>query len=275
MDPEIGRRTWRALETYHATIYFAPEGRREYASLGTTSRMNAYFLSRAAPMGAVPAEVVIATFFNFEPGFVREEMGDGWEIAGPQAFVEARQRAADAMIRRALGDGVEGPEVAEAARLARTAAEAACTRPEGRPLFAGHASLAWPEVPHLVLWQAQTLLREFRGDGHIAALVLAGLDPCEALVSHAASGEVPADVLRSSRRWSDGQWSAAIRRLADRGLVEPDGTFTPEGRAQRAEIEARTDELAVGPYAVLGEEGCHRLCELARPLSQALAGAPS
>ncbi|MEN3271540.1 MAG: hypothetical protein V7636_301, partial [Actinomycetota bacterium] len=63
-----------------------------------------------------------------------------------------------------LGDAIESPELIEAAELARRAAEVACERPEGRPLFAGHASLPWPEEPHLVLWHAQTLLREFRGD---------------------------------------------------------------------------------------------------------------
>ncbi|MFY9927456.1 MAG: hypothetical protein WAK82_05590 [Streptosporangiaceae bacterium] len=35
------------------------------------------------------------------------------------------------------------------------------------------------------------MLREHRGDGHIAALQVAGLDPCEALVSFAAIGPAP------------------------------------------------------------------------------------
>ncbi len=255
---------------YHGAIYFAPEARREYSAVGTTSRMNGYFLSRAAPMGAVPAEVVIATFFNFEPGFVRTSMGAAWEIAGPATFVAARLRAADALLRRALGDSVGSAEVAEAAELAREAAEVARARPHGRPLFAGHAALDWPDEPHLVLWHAQSLLREFRGDGHIVALVRAGLDPCEALVSHAASGDVTAEVLRSSRSWSDEDWAAAVGRLVGRGLVGADGAFTDAGRAQRHEIESLTDELALAPYAALGEDGCDRLRELGRPLAEAV-----
>jgi hypothetical protein len=270
MDPAIGRRTWRTLEPCHGAIYFVPEARREYEALGTTSRMNGYFLSRAAPMGAVSAEVVIGTFYNFEPGFVLEAFGDGWAIAGPAQFVDARLRAADAMMRRAWGDRIVTAEVAEAASLARSAAEVACGAPGGRPLFAGHAALDWPDEPHLVLWYAQTLLREFRGDGHIVALLQAGLDPCEALVSHAASGEVTIDVLQNTRRWSDEQWRAAAERLAERGLVDADGAFTAAGRAQRDDIEALTDRLALEPYAALGEAGCARLRELGRPLSEAL-----
>lgn len=275
MEPDIGRRTWRALELYHGAIYFVPEARTEYEALGTTSRMNGYFLSRAAAMGAVAPEVVIATFYNFEPDFVRESIGTGWDIATPAEFVGARFRAADGMLRRSLGDHLDSDGMAEAADLARIAAEAARAAPAGRPLFAGHASLAWPDESHLVLWHAQTLLREFRGDGHIAALVQAGLDPCEALVSHAASGDVSVDALRSSRRWSDEQWDAAVARLVERGLVDPDGSFTPAGRAQRDEIEALTDRLALLPYAALGEVGCARLRELGRPLADAVGAAIS
>ena len=68
-----------------------------------------------------------------------------------------------------------------AAELARTATEG-CTA-AGRPLYAAHASLPWPDAPHLALWHAITLLREFRGDGHIACLVDAGLDGIDALVA--------------------------------------------------------------------------------------------
>ena len=149
-------------------------------------------------MGAVGADTVIATFFNFNPALVRDAIPEAWDMASPAAVLEARVAAADAALRRMLGDAVGSPEMQRAAGLARRAAEQAAIRYEGRPLFAAHAGLPWPEAPHLVLWHAQTLLREFRGDGHIAALVVHDLDPVEALGLHLATGELPEAFLQDA-----------------------------------------------------------------------------
>ena len=126
-----------------------------------------------------------------------------------------------------------------------------------------------------MLWHAQTLLREFRGDGHIAALVGEGLDGVEALLTHAASGDVPAAVLRATRAWPEDQWRAGVERLRERGFLTGDDepTFTDAGRALRQRIEDRTDELAVAPYAALGEDGCDRLRALGRDLSRRVVDA--
>ena len=235
--------------------------------------MTGYFASRAAPMGAVHAEVVIATFFNFDPDLVRRSMDGVWERVIPTEVLAARRRGADRMIRAHAGSFVDTPDLAEAAELARTAALAACERPEGRPLFAGHVSLAWPDEPHLVLWHAQTLLREYRGDGHIVALTVEGLDGCEALVTHAAAGDVSADILRATRQRTGDDWLAAEERLRERGWLDPDLALTELGRERRDAIEARTDELAAAPYDAIGVEGCARLRALCRPVSQAMMGA--
>jgi hypothetical protein len=224
-------------------------------------------------MGAVGADVVMATFYNFDPDLVRRSMDGVWATASPDQLLAARLRGADRMIRRLVPEGACSPEIAEAAELARIAALAACERPEGRPLFAGHASLPWPDEAHLVLWHAQSLLREFRGDGHIVVLVAEGLDGCEALVTHAAAGDVPADALRTSRQRTDDDWAAAVDRLRSRGWIDADGRFTELGRSRRAGIEARTDELSLAAYAALGPERCERLRELARPVSKAMMGA--
>jgi hypothetical protein len=188
-------------------------------------------------------------------------------------MLEARLRGADRMIRNHAAAFVDTSELAEAAQLARTAATAACDRPAGRPLFAGHASLPWPDEPHLVLWHAQSLLREFRGDGHIAALTVEGLDGCEALVTHAAAGDVSADILRATRQRSGDDWLAAEERLRERGWLDPDLAVTELGRERRDWIEARTDELAAAPYDAIGVDGCARLRELCRPISTAMMGA--
>jgi hypothetical protein len=273
MDPTTARKTWRTLEPIHGAIYFAAEAREEYATLGIDDRMVGYFASRAAPMGAVAADVVIATFFNFDPGLVRRSMAGVWDLVTPVDVLAARLRGADRMIRAHAGAFVGSAEIAEAADLARAAAMAACERPEGRPLFAGHASLPWPDEPHLVLWHAQSLLREYRGDGHIVALAVEGLDGCEALVTHAAAGDVSADILRATRQRSGDDWLAAEERLRERGWLDPDLAFTELGRERRDWIEARTDELAAAPYDAIGVDGCARLRELCRPISKAMMAA--
>ncbi len=273
MDAVIARKTWRTLEPIHGAIYFATQAGEEYRSIGLDDRMTGYFASRSAAMGAVSAEVVIATFFNFDPDLVRRSMSGVWESVTPGAVLAARSRGADRMIRAHAGAFVDTPEIAEAAELARAAALAACSRPEGRPLFAGHVSLPWPDEPHLVLWHAQSLLREFRGDGHIAALTVEGLDGCEALVTHAAAGDVSAEILRATRQRTGDDWLAAEERLRERGWLDSDLAFTARGRDRRDSIEARTDELAAAPYDAIGVDGCVRLRELCRPISQAMMGA--
>lgn len=267
MEPNTARRMWRGLEPTHSMIYFVPEGGEEYAAVGLKGSRMGYFASRAVPLGPVPADVVIATFFNFHPDLVRRAIPDAWSLASPADIIDARLRAVDRALRRLLGhDIVDDPKLAEAAGLARKATEG-CS-PQGRPLYAGHASLAWPSEPHVALWHAIALLREFRGDGHIAALVTAGVGPCEALVFHGATGEVPKELLQKSRAWSDDEWSATEASLRDRGLLDADHTLTAEGAALHQEIESATDLQAMAPWEHLGQAGCDRLLELGRQLSR-------
>jgi hypothetical protein len=180
--------------------------------------------------------------------------------------------AADAALRRTLGDSVDSPDMARAAVLARTAAEAATDEIQGRPLFAGHARLAWPDAPHLILWHAQSLLREYRGDGHIAALTAAGLSGVEALVVHAATGEVSASILKATRAWSDEDWAAAVDSVRARGWLADgeDLQLSESGASHRQAVEDTTDRLAVRAYRALGEEACAELRTLARPFSKAV-----
>ncbi|MCW2667799.1 MAG: hypothetical protein JWN57_2761 [Frankiales bacterium] len=275
VTPDIARSTWRAVEPLHSMIYFAPEGREEYSALGFDLKANpaqAYFPARAAAMGAVGPDVVTATFFNFSPSVVAFGMTGAWDVASPADLVAARFRAVDRALRRLLGDRVDGPEVAEAAELARTATQGCA--PEGRPLYAAHAALDWPEQPHVALWHAQSLLREYRGDGHIAALVHQGLSGLEAAVLHVAVGDSwSRKGLQSTRGWSDAQWDGAVESLAGRGWLQLDGSFTDEGRARRQRLEDDTDRLSVPPYAHLGAEGCARLAELGTPLARLVVDA--
>ncbi|MGI8664238.1 MAG: SCO6745 family protein [Acidimicrobiales bacterium] len=270
MGPDDARRLWRALETYHGMIYFAPEAAEEYEGVGLEPGPMGYFASRSAPMGAVRGEVVVATFYNFEPSLVLSVVPRAWSLATPEVVLDARLRAADRALRRMLGDDVVGGrDVEEAAVLARAAAEACA--PHGRPLFAGHASLPYPDEAHLVLWHAASLLREFRGDGHIASLVTHGIGPLTALVLHAGTGLVPPALLRATRAWPDKAWEAEVARQQVEGMIDAQGALTAEGAAWRGEVDAETDAAAVAPYAHLGVDGCARLREIGKRLSTVIA----
>jgi hypothetical protein len=269
LEPLVARKMHRTVEAYHGMIYFASEAAYEYAALGLGDGdfHKGYFASRASAMGEVPGEVVVATFFNFEPSLVLSAVPSCWTVASPADWQAARLRAVDRALRSTLGEQVEGPDMDEAASMAR-AASSFC-EPAGRPLFAGHRSLPWPDAPHLQLWHAITLLREFRGDGHIAALVAAEVEPCEALVLHDGTGVLPPGVLQSTRAWSGEAWDAARDRLRGRGWMDGN-ELSQRGIDAREDIEHRTDELAMAPWRALGEEGCRRLRELVRPLSKAI-----
>lgn len=272
LSPALARETWRLAEPVHGMIYFAQE-RELYATIGLRGQRMGYFASRSAALGTPGAMTVIATFYNFCPALIRRAIPDAWTLADRGAILATRVAVADGALRRVLGSAVDSPEMAEAAALAKRGALAAGDFTEGRPLFAAHAELDWPDAPHLVLWHAQTLLREFRGDGHVAALTVEGLSGIEALISHCASGAYPPDALRLSRGWSEDEWAAGVDGLRERGLVAEDMTLTETGRRQRQWLEDRTDDLSVAAYAALGEDGCKRLGELVRPWAEALSGA--
>ncbi|GAA1649674.1 hypothetical protein GCM10009733_053390 [Nonomuraea maheshkhaliensis] len=229
-----------------------------------------YFASRAAAFGPVSAEAVIATFYNFNPQVVRKAIPAAWHLASPADILDARLNAADTTLRRVLGDAVDSPEMSHAAELAREAAQAISGELSGRPLYAAHTALPWPAAPHLVLWHAATLLREFRGDGHLAALLAAGLSGIEALVTHAATGAVPAETLRTTRGWTETDWAAAESRLEERGRLR-DGLLTEQGRGEREAIEEATDRMSRAPYAALGDDRCQELSFLVRPWSKQVA----
>jgi hypothetical protein len=259
------RQMWQLLEPVHAVVYYAPEVFEEFAALGydVTTRWPSYFALRSAPLGAPSAELVSSTFYSFNPKMVAAHIP---AISGQADILQARLCGVDRALRRLLGEQINSPELVEAAHLAKTVAQAANT--VGRPLAAANAALPWPEEPHLVLWQAATIIREHRGDGHIAALLTAGLDGCEVLVSFAAVGAAPVEVF-ASRQWSADEWAAARARLVERGWVDADGNATAAGKEGREAVERVTDELAAAPWQAIGP-ATGRLAQLVMPVTMAI-----
>ncbi len=252
------------------TTVFAPDVSRAFDELGV-GQAERYFATRVAPLGPASASVVVATFFNFSPAAVAVAIPGVWERFTPRQLLDAQLDGVQRKLARALA-GVDGDVVEEAAGLLGRAAAAACERPEGRPLFAGYASLPWPDDPYLRLWHAHYLLREFRGDGHIAVLASEGLTGLEALQLHIAFVPAVGPVFRATRGWSDDQWDASLETLQGRGWLTTDDelTLTPAGRAYREEIEGRTDARNVPAYEAVGDDGCARLLEVGAAIASAL-----
>lgn len=271
------RRMWKALEPYHAITYFSPETRQATDALGLKGGWMSYFGCRAAPLGAVGPELVAAMFYNFHPAMVARSLPDAWTYATPEQLLDARLTAVDNAVRRLFPDAPpyqtvwSGDAVKRAAELARRAAELAPVA--GRPIAAANAALEWPDEPHLVLWHATTILRESRGDGHVAALVAAELSPCQALVTISAAGGPAKEVFQLNRRWSDDEWAAASDDLRSRGLLDADGALTGAGRALRQQVEDTTDALADQGWRALGDEHADELHDAVWPMSAVLMSA--
>jgi hypothetical protein len=266
LPDRAGRRCHNALNALHSALYFSPALGKELSPYGIDDPYAVNLASRSAPLGAVGAGTVTAAFYNYSHALVARFVPEVWDAASPETVLAARMRAADTMLRKLLGEEtVHSPEMTEAARLALRAAES-CTR-AGRPLYSANADLPVPppeQSPHLALWHAATLLREHRGDGHIAALQHAELDALEALVSHTASGRgMRPTWVMSTRGHNEQDWAAAQQRLSGRGLLDADGELTEQGIALRKHLEEETDRLDRRPYELLGAEGVARLTELA------------
>jgi len=269
-DLAAPRRRWHLTEPVHAVVYFAPEIPEADAALGLRGFWMSYFAGRAAPMGPVTAPVVTATFYNFAPRLVERALPDAWSFADPSAVLATRLVTVERVLRRLLGDRAAGPEMVRAAGVALEAAVACPV--EGRPLAAAWAGVldrADELAPSVGLWLALTVLREHRGDGHVAALVTEGVDGCEAHVLLAATGAVTRQGQQRARAWTDVQWEAAADRLVERGWLTPDGSsLSPAGRNGRARVEDTTDRLASAPWTVLGPAAAERFDELLWPLAE-------
>ncbi len=270
LPPGLAARAHRAVEPLHSFMYFVPEAEQELTAVGLRPGRMPYFASRSAPMGAVTAAVTAATFYNFNPAVVAKYLPRAWSLASVADVLAARLRIVDRAYRRVFGSDVaSAPEIAELLALLRPAVTDLPV--EARPLFAGHAALPWPDDPHLALWHAVTLEREYRGDGHSVVLQHHGLSGLAALVTKTATGrDFPVAAAKATRGWSDEQWAAEEARLAGRGLLTADGRLTPDGEALRAALETDTDRLEDDLWTRLDPATLDRVVELGKALSRAL-----
>jgi hypothetical protein len=269
MDRSVVHDVHMAINLAHRPVYFVPEAAEEYAGLGVKGQ-GSYFASRAAPMGAVPIEVVIATFYNFSPLAVASVMPGVWDAASPESWQAARFRVVARAFERVAVDMSTDDIVEALSIIDPVVAELVLA---GKPLAAANAAVALPDDPIVALWQQVTVVREWRGDAHIAVLVANDIGPCECLVLQVGTGRFPLRLAQLTRRWDESQWADAVANLAARGWAAADGTLTPAGIAERDRLEAETDRLCESIWWPVGDRGAARLRELIAPIHAAMDAA--
>jgi hypothetical protein len=270
MDPRTPRLMWNLFEPVHAVTYFAEEPRLAAAELGLTGFWAGYVVFRAAPLGPVGPAVVTAAFHGFAPARVSKVLPQAWDAVSPAPAIEARATSTAAALRTiCAAAGVGDDHVTRAADALEQAAAAVDVA--GRVLAAANVALPLRRDPYERLWQATTVLREHRGDGHVATLVALGVSPVESHLLKITAGESEERSVRLGRAWDDEQWAAGRARLHDRGWTDPAGDLTPAGHAARDDVERRTDEAASGPWRSLGGAASIEVAALLRPIANAVA----
>ncbi|QNS08150.1 SCO6745 family protein [Streptomyces xanthii] len=271
----IARRMYELLEPLCLVTFFAEECNQELAALGHRTYWDGYFASRAAPLGRVPAQVVHAAFYNFADGEVARHIPRAWETIPPEESLAARERGSAASLRRILGAELAGsPGLVRAADLTAEAARSAPT--EGRVMYAAMRTVPVPEDPVARLWHCATVLREHRGDGHIAALLSERIGGTEAhVLSALEQGIHPPESFGRIHHLPKERLAAVMDGLRERGIVDADGYFTDAGRATKQRIEALTDDLAAAPYEALAPADLAELIAVLEPISAKVVAAGS
>lgn len=268
----LARRMFELVEPIGVIPYSADEPNEAMFALGFTRYWDTYFAGRAAPLGSsVPADVVHALFYNFAPGEVARHIPQVWSTTTPEAAIAAHQEGCVKALRRILGDLVETPDFVRAGELLTTAATSASL--DGRPMYAALRALPVPEEPVARLFHAASLLREHRGDGHIAALMTEGIRGLEAHVLLALDLGIPAPAFGRIHHLPAIQLTDLVDLMKARGLIEDESTFTAEGRRVKDRVEALTDDLAVAPYEVLDPADLDELVGLLAPIARELTAA--
>jgi hypothetical protein len=181
--------------------------------------------------------VVCAAFAAFKPAAVESAVTAGWAKTTPDALLEKRLAGATAQLERLLGDAAAPADVARATEILYSLTDG--VDPSGRTLYSGLSMLPHPETPFGDLWHAADLVREHRGDGHIAAWI-PHVDSTEITVLTELFWGIPARSYVFTRGWSEDEVDAAYDRLRERGLVDG-AQLTAAGMELREEIERATD----------------------------------
>lgn len=234
------RNFWKATASIHHVVYAHPSANERFTSLGLKGGWMPYFASRSAPLGEPGPHAVTATFQVVAPRAVEKVIPAAWGLAERQAILDTRLAIGALGVSEKFGTPTT--ELVDALEDINARIDFA-----GRPMAAALADLPTPTDLVGRLWHAASILREYRGDSHLAGLIAAGINGVDALVLEAATGRVPAD-FPTSRGWNDAELAASADRLRERGWLDADGAATEAGVAAREELENTTDRSCAAGF---------------------------
>jgi hypothetical protein len=267
----MARRMFELVEPIGVIPYSADEPNEAMFALGFTNYWDTYFAGRAAPLGLAAPEVVDALFYNFAPGEVARHIPKVWRTTTPEAAIAARRTGCVKALRRILGDRIDSPAFPRTADLLTKAATSAPV--EGRPMYAALRAVPVPDDAVARLFHAASLLREHRGDGHIAALMIEDIGRLEAHVLLALDMGLPAEKFGRIHHLPAAQIAAVVDGMRARGLIGDDGWLSQRGHAVKRRVEALTDDLAAKPYESLAPDELDELMAGLAPLATLLLAA--
>lgn len=234
-----------AVEPLAAHGIWARETNQRYEQIGLDF-LSGYVRGRAASLGDVPAAVVLASFGVFAPTFLRPLYEASLGIVPRAKVLEARTEGTVASLRRILGEA----DIAKLVHWLWTGlGELDGT---ARPLFSGLLALDRPDDPLGQLWRACELIREHRGDSHLAVCICAGLGPVEMNILTELYCGMPLGSYTATRGWGSEAIGAAVEGLEEQGIIEGN-RLTEAGHQVRHALERQTDQMEQPLVDVLGE----------------------
>lgn len=245
------RRLSQLIEVLHATAYFSPEVGAAYAELGLRGFWRGYFAGRTSAVFLYEPDADAARitdlFGGFAPGMVARAIPEVWTITTPAAAYAARRDAAGAALATTITKYTTRTQ-----KVLADLAKRIGDHLDDAPMAAAEAARPDPEDRGASAWHWATVLREFRGDMHLAAVREAGLNWPAMHVLVEPTGRLDPEQ-REFRGWSEEEWQAARDDLEAAGLYG-----TPAGAEIIEKIEFDTDArvaAALGNAPVLSLTG--------------------
>ncbi len=266
LPQSAARRLRDAIEPIATIGWWSRPAAEAAAALGLDF-FGAYVWGRAAPLGSdTPPDVVVSSFGVFAPEMIRATLLAARRVTNRDQVLAARATGATI----GLTDACASVDPSVVNRLGQRLMEAVRDLDGvGRTLFSGLRALPVPDDPCGRLWRAAELVREHRGDGHLAACVAAGLDPAAMNILTELWVGYPFGEYSGTRGHSAEILSSAADRLHARGWLGTDRSLTEDGRAARSEIERSTDESQCALIDHLGHE-CDAVIADAETVSAAI-----
>lgn len=209
--------------------------------------LTAYVYGRAACMGDVSPTLVVSAFAAFEPSFVIATYEEARSLIKRDELLAIRDTSTIESLQSILGNA----DVTGTVRILRRGLSA--VDGIGRALFSGLLSRPWPDSPIGQLWRACDMVREHRGDSHIAAYITSGLGPVEMNILTELYVGMPLRSFVATRGWSQEIIDSTITQLQKKGLINEE-TLTSQGLQLREEIEKQTDLMEQPLVDAIGED---------------------